>query len=48
LAFGTAGLTGGSSTGFVVAVLKAASAMSRELPVRRGLSFAILAKPNLI
>src|SRR4051794_22356663 len=42
LAFGTAGLAGGSSAGLVVADLKAASAMSRLLPPdRRVLSLDI-------
>src|SRR5262245_35801502 len=42
LAFGMVGRFGGSSAGFVVAALNAASAASRELVIRRVLSAGIL------
>src|SRR6266851_5568195 len=42
LAFGTVGRFGGSSAGFVVAVLNAASAASREVGVLRVLSTGTL------
>src|SRR4029450_6173786 len=46
LAFGMVGRFGGSSAGFVVAALNAASAASRELVVLRVLSAGILSSPR--
>src|SRR5262245_46803423 len=45
LAFGMVGRLGGSSAGFVVAALNAASAASREVVVLRVLSAGILCPP---
>src|SRR5262245_42526904 len=46
LAFGIVGRFGGSSAGFVVAALNAASAASREVVVLRVLSAGILSSPK--